>query len=232
MSAAAGGQQAATGSGPRTTVGPMQRTPGAAGRARAAAAFARRARERVARGEPLTVAVGGTELVLPPDLRHAVLNLLEQTAEGTDAAGDDARATAAGGDGGDGERVPSEALAGGLPPLPLRLPPRLTAGQAADLLGVSRSALTQMIDRGELAATTEGTRRLVATADVLAVRQAVRAQRSASVADVVAASAELGLYPQGAAAAAGVGVGDPPAPPAPPQLRPRAVPPPSPLGGA
>lgn len=202
----------------------MQRTPGPAGRARAASDFARRARERVARGEPLTVAVGGSELVLPPDLRHAVLNLLERTAEGADGAGGTgpagaaAAADGAGGRAGDGDRVPSEALAGGLPPLPLRLPARLTAGQAADLLGVGRAALTQMIDRGELAATSEGPRRLVATADVLAVRDTVRARRSASVADVVAASVELGLYPRD------VDRGAPPAPSAP-------APPPR-LGGA
>lgn len=189
----------------------MQRTPGPAGRARAASDFARRARERVARGEPLTVAVGGSELVLPPDLRHAVLNLLEQTAEGADGAGDAGPATSAGD--GAAERVPSEALAGGLPPLPLRLPARLTTGQAADLLGVSRAALAQMVDRGELVASADGPRRLVATADVLAVRDTVRARRSASVADVVAASAELGLYPRDA------GGGPPAAPaPAPPRL--------------
>jgi excisionase family DNA binding protein len=203
----------------------MQRTPGPAGRSRAASEFARRARERVARGEPLTVAVGGTEVVLPADLRHAVLSLLEASAEGVTDPAPPAAPVARVGAGGSGgpptgagagaaaagagpvppggrpgdERVPSEPLARGLPPLPLRLPPQLTPGQAADLLGVSRAAVAQMIDRGELAAGRDGARRRLATADVLALRDTVRGRRSASVSDVVAASVDLDLYPRGPA---------------------------------
>lgn len=209
-------------------MGVMQRTPGPAGRSRAASEFARRARERVARGEPLTVAVGGTEVVLPADLRHAVLSLLEASAEGVaDAAppADPAARVGAGVRGpgeppsaahagpvpggarpGD-ERVPSEPLVGGLPPLPLRLPAQLTPGQAADLLGVSRAAVAQMIDRGELAAGRDGGRRRLATVDVLALRDTVRGRRSASVSDVVAASVDLDLYPRGPAGPAGPAAG-------------------------
>ena len=189
-------------------MGGMQRTPGPAGRSRAASDFARRARERVARGEPMTVAVGGTEVVLPADLRHAVLALLEASAEGgsPDGGAPDGRVPDGGapeGGAAEAERVPSEPLARGLPPLPLRLPAQLTPGQAADLLGVSRAAVAQMIDRGELAAGRDGARRRLATADVLALRDTVRGRRSASVADVVAASVELDLYPRGPRGPAG-----------------------------
>ena len=184
-------------------MGGMQRTPGPAGRSRAASDFARRARERVARGEPMTVAVGGTEVVLPADLRHAVLALLEASAEGGSPDGRVPDGGAPEGGAAEAERVPSEPLARGLPPLPLRLPAQLTPGQAADLLGVSRAAVAQMIDRGELAAGRDGARRRLATADVLALRDTVRGRRSASVADVVAASVELDLYPRGPRGPAG-----------------------------
>jgi excisionase family DNA binding protein len=165
----------------------MQRTPGIGGRPRAASEFARRARERLARGEPLTIAIGGSEVVLPPELRQPVLAVLEEAAEPTPSAG-----TEPGGD----ERIGAGPGGGGLPPLPLGLPPELTVGQAADLLGIPRAALAQMIDRGELAAGRAGPRRRVATADVLARRDAVRTRRAATMADVIAASRELDLYPR------------------------------------
>ncbi len=149
----------------------------------------------------MTVAVGGTEVVLPADLRHAVLALLEASAEG--GAPDGGAPEEGGGSEDEADRVPSEPLARGLPPLPLRLPAQLTPGQAADLLGVSRAAVAQMIDRGELAAGRDGARRRLATADVLALRNTVRGRRSASVADVVAASVELDLYPRGPRGPAG-----------------------------
>ena len=138
----------------------------------ATAAFARRARERMARGEPLVVAIGGNEVVIPPSLREPVLALLDRgAAGGADRAG------------------------AGLPPLPVDLPPELTSGQAADLLGVPRAVLDQLVERGEVPATRRGPRRRIATADVIAVRDRARSGRTATLADVVAASRELGLYP-------------------------------------
>lgn len=137
--------------------------------------FARRARERMARGEPLTLAIGGTEIVLPPELRGPVLAVLEEAGDG---------------------RVGDGPSGTGLPPLPLGLPAELTTGQAADLLGVSRATLAQMIDRGELVAVADGPRRRVATSDVLARRDAVRTRRTATMADVIAASRDLDLYPR------------------------------------
>jgi excisionase family DNA binding protein len=154
----------------------------------------------MARGEPLTIAIGGTEVVLPPELRQPVLAVLEAAgANGDDPAGTAAGAGSSSGSGaGTGageERIGSGPEAGGLPPLPLGLPPELTAGQAADLLGVTRAALAHMIDTGELAARSDGPRRRLATADVLAERDRVRSRRTATVADVIAASRALDLYP-------------------------------------
>lgn len=74
------------------------------------------------------------------------------------------------------------------------LPPELTTGQAADLLGVSRPTVVTMVDRGELAAHRIGTHRRLRTADVLAYRERARRQRAAALDDLAAASQELGLY--------------------------------------
>jgi excisionase family DNA binding protein len=128
--------------------------------------FARRARERMARGEPLTVAIGGDEAVLAPALREAVLALLDEE-EGLDTT----------------------------PANLAQLPPEVTIGQAADLLGVSRALVVHLVERGELPARKVGSRRRLATADVLARREQVRNRREATLRDVVAASRDLDLYP-------------------------------------
>lgn len=74
------------------------------------------------------------------------------------------------------------------------LPKQITTGQAADLLGVSRPTVVQLIERGELPATRVGSRRRLATADVLAFREARQSSRRTHLREVVAASKELGLY--------------------------------------
>jgi excisionase family DNA binding protein len=148
----------------------------------------------MARGEPLTVAIGGTEVVLPPELRESVLALLAEQA----GAG------------------PGDRAGGGLPSLPLELPAELTTGQAADLLGVSRATLVHMVDRGEVRATRVGARRRLATTDVLEARRRVHAGRSATLADVVAVSQDLDLYPFVSS-----GPQPPPAPVEPPAAGPR-----------
>jgi excisionase family DNA binding protein len=151
----------------------------------------------MARGEPLTVAIGGSAVVLPPELRESILALLAEQAG--DGAG------------------PGDRAGAGLPSLPLELPAELSVGQAADLLGVSRSTLAGMVDRGELRATAAGPRRRLATTDVLAARQRVTAGRTATLADVVDASRDLGLYPP-----APTGPGSPPDGHAPTDGRPAA----------
>jgi excisionase family DNA binding protein len=75
-----------------------------------------------------------------------------------------------------------------------RLPAELTTGQAADLLGVSRATVLHLVERGDLAARGTGARRRLATADVVACRRRSRQRRSDSLAALVAASRDLGLY--------------------------------------
>jgi excisionase family DNA binding protein len=70
----------------------------------------------------------------------------------------------------------------------------ISTGQAADVLGVSRRTVVQLIERGDLQATRVGTRRRLASADVLALRERARSQRQATLRDVIAASRDLDLY--------------------------------------
>jgi excisionase family DNA binding protein len=60
------------------------------------------------------------------------------------------------------------------------LPPELTTGQAADLLGVSRPTVVALIDQGELPAERVGTRR--------------RAHRAAALDQLVEQTEAAGLY--------------------------------------
>jgi excisionase family DNA binding protein len=78
--------------------------------------------------------------------------------------------------------------------MPAGISDEISTGQAADLLGVSRRTVVQLIERGDLPATRVGTRRRLASADVLALRERSRSQRQATLRDVIAASRDLDLY--------------------------------------
>jgi excisionase family DNA binding protein len=84
--------------------------------------------------------------------------------------------------------------AAGKPVVIESLPTELTTGQAADLLGVSRPTVVQLVDSGELPATRVGTRRRLAAVDVLAYREQRRSQRQAGLRELIEASDDLGLY--------------------------------------
>jgi excisionase family DNA binding protein len=71
---------------------------------------------------------------------------------------------------------------------------QISTGQAADLLGVPRRQVVQLIERGDLRATRIGTRRRLDADDVLALRERGRSQRRATLRDVIAASRDLDLY--------------------------------------
>lgn len=74
------------------------------------------------------------------------------------------------------------------------LPAELTTGQAADLLGVSRPTVVNLVDRGELPARKIGTHRRLRVADVLAYRAGAREHRRAALDELTAVSEDLGLY--------------------------------------
>lgn len=74
------------------------------------------------------------------------------------------------------------------------LPAELTTGQAADLLGVSRPTVVQLIERGALPARRVGSRRRLATLDVLAYRRARATRPDRNLREIVHASESLGLY--------------------------------------
>jgi excisionase family DNA binding protein len=84
--------------------------------------------------------------------------------------------------------------AAGKPVVVESLPAELTTGQAADLLGVSRPTVVQLVDSGELPATRVGTRRRLAAVDVLAYREQRRTQVSDGLREIMEASDALGLY--------------------------------------
>jgi excisionase family DNA binding protein len=84
--------------------------------------------------------------------------------------------------------MPTPGDAGGV------MPAEISTGQAADLLGVSRRTVIQLIERGDLTATRVGTRRRLPSSDVLALRERARSQRRATLRDVIAASRDLDLY--------------------------------------
>ena len=74
------------------------------------------------------------------------------------------------------------------------LPAELTTGQAADMLGVSRPTVVQLIERGALPARRVGSRRRLATVDVLAYRRECATVRRSALREMAAVSEELGLY--------------------------------------
>jgi excisionase family DNA binding protein len=70
----------------------------------------------------------------------------------------------------------------------------ITTGQAASLLGVSRSYLVGLVDRGEIPSRKVGTRRRLRLADVLLYREIDQARRVGAARDLAAEAQELGLY--------------------------------------
>ncbi|MGI8427694.1 MAG: helix-turn-helix domain-containing protein [Actinomycetota bacterium] len=74
------------------------------------------------------------------------------------------------------------------------LPAELTTGQAADLLGVSRPTVVDLIDKGVLPATRIGTHRRLKLEDVLSHLDKARQDRHAALEELVEISDELGLY--------------------------------------
>ena len=151
--------------------------------------FSRRARRRLASGDDLVVAVGDDRVTLGSGLADGVLRVLDRSAESEAEAAPGPGATATG-------SLAPEQVAG---PAPAAAPApeatgEISTGQAADLLGVSRRTIVQLIERGDLQATRIRTRRRLDAADVLAVRERARSQRRATLRDVIAASRDLDLY--------------------------------------
>jgi excisionase family DNA binding protein len=140
--------------------------------------FARRARRRLASGDSLVVAVGDDRVTLGSGLAERVLTVLDRSAEP---------------DAGAPEPVADPAPAPAAEPTP-DASGEISTGQAADLLGVSRRTIVQLIERGDLSATRIGTRRRLEAADVLALRERARSERRATLRDVIAASRDLDLY--------------------------------------
>ncbi len=74
------------------------------------------------------------------------------------------------------------------------LPAELTTGQAADLLGVSRPTVVDLVDRGAIPARRVGSRRRLLTRDVLAYRAGRSTGRRGHLEEITRASEALGLY--------------------------------------
>jgi excisionase family DNA binding protein len=140
--------------------------------------FSRRARRRLASGDSLVVAVGDDRVTLEDGLADGVLTVLDRSAEAEASPAAPAP-------------EPMADLAADATP---EATGEISTGQAADLLGVSRRDIVQLIERGELGATRIGTRRRLDAADVLALRERARSERPATLRDVIAASRDLDLY--------------------------------------
>lgn len=69
----------------------------------------------------------------------------------------------------------------------------VTAQQAAEILGVSRPFVIRLVDEGKLACRLVGTHRRLPLADLLAFKQANRAERRAIAAELTAEAQELGF---------------------------------------
>ena len=69
----------------------------------------------------------------------------------------------------------------------------VTAQQAAEILGVSRPFLIRLVDDGKLACRLVGTHRRIPLVDLLAFKQANRAERRAIAAELTAETQELGF---------------------------------------
>ena len=69
----------------------------------------------------------------------------------------------------------------------------VTAQQAAEILGVIRPFLIRLVDDGKLACRLVGTHRRIPLVDLLAFKQANRAERRAIAAELTAEAQELGF---------------------------------------
>lgn len=69
----------------------------------------------------------------------------------------------------------------------------VTAQQAAEILGVSRPFVIRLVDDGKLACRLVGTHRRIPLADLLAFKNANRAERRAIAAELTAEAQELGF---------------------------------------
>jgi excisionase family DNA binding protein len=70
----------------------------------------------------------------------------------------------------------------------------VTTSQAADLLGISRTYVVQLIERGVLDAQFRGTHRRLRVADVLAYGEQRHAERAEALDEVARVSRKAGLY--------------------------------------
>mgnify|MGYP003335078484 CR=1 FL=1 len=69
----------------------------------------------------------------------------------------------------------------------------VTPQQAAEILGVSRPFVVRLVDEGKLACRLVGTHRRIPLADLLAFKNANRAERRAIAAELTAEAQELGF---------------------------------------
>lgn len=70
----------------------------------------------------------------------------------------------------------------------------VTTGQAAKMLGVSRTYVCRLVDDGRLPGRFVGTHRRITTADVIAFADRRLSERRAALDDLARLSAEAGLY--------------------------------------
>jgi excisionase family DNA binding protein len=73
-------------------------------------------------------------------------------------------------------------------------PESIKIEQAAEVLGVSMSAVARMIDAGKLTARLVGSERHVLLDDVLAYRDAAAARRRTAIDEMTQNAEDLGLY--------------------------------------
>ena len=73
----------------------------------------------------------------------------------------------------------------------------VTTGQAAAMLGVSRTYVCRLVDEGTIPCRYAGTHRRIKTADVLAYAERRHASREQALAELVRLSSDAGLYDDG-----------------------------------